>query len=315
MQAHVLVSFDGEEDRFLPEGPREVTFLNRRALIWVNIQLGVDSPRGSLLLRFWDTGERRRFLLPARPGFVFPSDIPNTVLVGIEKAVGMFNLATGLWTPLAKIPDANPRTIINDGEIVPGGDFILFGTKDTRFENPIAELYLMSLRNQQVHPLRPGQTCSNGKIIHTTDNGWIVYDIDTPTKLVTKSQLDRKTLQLSDPETVLDLRSEPAFPDGMVDCGDGTVIIAFYNPHRGGDGVARRYSFASGAAVEEWQIPGSPRVTCPLLLQREGRVQMVLTTATEGMPAEMRKESPNAGNLFIAETTLKTLPETEMVRL
>jgi sugar lactone lactonase YvrE len=101
----------------------------------------------------------------------------------------------------------------------------------------------------------------------------------------------------------------------MCDCGDGTVIIAFYNPDFAPAGKAIRFDLATGKAVEEWTTPGSPRVTCPLLVKRPDGVKLILTTATEGMPAEMRAKCPSAGCLFIADTHLETCPEPEVVRL
>ena len=37
--------------------------------------------------------------LPARPGFLLPSEIPDTLFVGLEKALGLLNLSKGIWTP------------------------------------------------------------------------------------------------------------------------------------------------------------------------------------------------------------------------
>jgi len=41
----------------------------------------------------------------------------------------------------------------------------------------------------------------------------------------------------------------------------------------------------------------------------------VLTTATEGMPAEQRENCPNAGLLFIADTDFPACPPCETVKL
>ena len=93
----------------------------REALIWVNIQTAAAATHVTIHLRFWDTGERRDLPQPARPGFVLATDRPDFVVVGREKEIGILDLHTNAWTPWATIPDASPRTIINDGEIVPGG--------------------------------------------------------------------------------------------------------------------------------------------------------------------------------------------------
>ena len=310
MPARVLFAPTAEEDRYLPEGPRAVRVGGRDALSWVNIQTGPNAAAGAIHLRFWDTGERRKVALPARPGFAFPTDAPDTLFVGLEKAVGTLNLASGVWTPYAKIADTNPRTIINDGEIVPGGRAVVFGTKDTKFADTIAELYLFTLPDGRIAKLAGGQTCSNGKVIRARADGRCdLFDIDTPTKKVVRYTLDVAARSVDVPTTVIDLTQEPAYPDGMCDDGSGGFLIAFYNPHRGGDGAVRRFD-AHGTQIDEWLIPGSPRVTCPA---RVGRM-LVLTTANEGMPAEQRAASPDAGSLFVFDIGLPA-GAAEVVRL
>jgi sugar lactone lactonase YvrE len=163
--------------------------------------------------------------------------------------------------------------------------------------------------------LADGQTCSNGKVFGQDARGLILYDIDTPTRKVVRYRLDVAARKATLDGTAIDLGNETGFPDGMCDCGDGTVIIAFYNPDFAEAGRAVRFDLPSGKAVEEWTTPGSPRVTCPLLVKRPDGVKLILTTATEGMPPDMRARCPNAGCLFISDTRLETCPEPEVVRL
>ena len=312
--ATVLHAQPDEEDGFLPEGPRLVTVEDRPALAWVNIQTAADATAGDVHLRFWD-GEHRTYAQPRRPGFLFPTTRPDTLFVGREKEVGTLNLATNVFHPLAAIDDPSPRTIINDGEVVPGGRAVVFGTKDLKFAEPIANLYLFTLEDNRVSVLAGGQTCSNGKVFARDGDGLLLYDIDTPKKTVVRYRLDLSTRQVGVSETVLDVSATDGFPDGMIEVGDGTVIIAFYNPAPVPAGRAVRFDLRTGVAVEEWTTPGSPRVTCPLLIDHDGRVRLVLTTAIEGMPAGQRQQCPHAGDLFWAETTFAAAPAAEAVRL
>jgi sugar lactone lactonase YvrE len=305
-EARVLVAPEAEADRFLPEGPRSVVVDRRPALAWVNIQTAADATAGTIHLRFWDTGELRALPQPARPGFLLPTDRPGVVLVGREKEVGTLDLHTGTWSHLATIPDDNPRTIINDGEAVPGGRAVVFGTKDLRFADPIAHLYLFTLDDRRVTVLADGQVCSNGKVFARDGGGLVLYDIDTPRRAVTRYRLDLARRAATPEGVALDLHAAPGFPDGMVDAGDGTVIVAFYNPDPVPAGRAARYRLGTGEVLEEWTTPGSPRVTCPLLVERDGGVALVLTTAIEGMPAEQRRQCPAAGALFVADTPLRS---------
>lgn len=313
--ARILVAPDADEDRFLPEGPREVLVGGRAALAWVNIQTAVDSTRGAVHLRFWDTGERRSLPQPARPGFLLPTDQPGVVFVGREKDLGTLDLYTGAWTHYATIPDANPRTIINDGEVVPGGRAVVFGTKDLQFKDPIANLYLFTLDDRRVTTLADGQVCSNGKVFAQEADGLLLYDIDTPRRVVTRYRFDLDRRAATADGVAVDLRAVPGFPDGMVDAGEQTVIIAIYNPAPEPAGRALRFRLGSGELLEEWITPGSPRVTCPLLVHRDGGVKLVLTTAVEGMPAEQRRQCPNAGDMFIADTTLTAVPAVPPLQL
>jgi len=53
-------------------------------------------------------------------------------------------------------------------------------------------------------------------------------------------------------------------PDGRIGC------IAYYNPADVTDGIAQQLRIADGAVEAEWVVPGSPRVTCPALVEIAG---------------------------------------------
>jgi sugar lactone lactonase YvrE len=316
-EAKVYIDFTEESDRFLPEGPRWLTVQGKPALAWINIQLDAAADEGELHIHFpgTDGSEDSGIGCPGRPGFLLPSAVADQALVGVEKELRLVDLWQSVWSePLVEIPDDDSRTIINDAEIVPGGKAVVFGTKDTQFKEPIAHLYLYTVDDNRLSVLADKQLCSNGKVFASDARGLILFDIDTPTRKVARYRLDVVARTLTPDGTALDLANQPGFPDGMCDCGDGTVIVAFYNPEPVEAGRAVRFSLATGEPVEEWLTPGSPRVTCPLLVKRPGGVKLILTTATEGMPAGMRAKCPNAGALFIADTQFADCPPPEVVR-
>jgi sugar lactone lactonase YvrE len=312
--AHALFAPPAEADRFLPESPHSITAGGRPALAWVNIQTAEQAKSGAVHLRFWDTGEHRTLPLPARPAFLAPTDRPGVVLVGREKEVGTLDLQTGAWTTLAAIPDDNPRTIINDGAVVPGGRAVVFGTKEVQFKDSIAALYLLTFADRRVSVLAGGQTCSNGKVFAADEPGLTLFDIDTPRRVVTRYRLDPDRRSLHEEGIAVDMRAVDGFPDGMIDAGAGTVVIAFYNPGRVRDGRAYHYDLDTGERLGEWVVPGSPRVTCPCLVERASGIELVLTTAVEGMPDNQRRECPHAGELFVAPTGFGEIPPVNLVR-
>jgi sugar lactone lactonase YvrE len=313
-EARILFSPSAESQRFLPEGPRVVTLRGRRAIAWVNIQTAADATRGELHFWYPDTAEHQVVPVPGRPGFLMPTDRPDTLLLGLTKEVGLYHVPSGGWEPLAAIPDDSPRTIVNDGEPLPGGRGVVFGTKDVNFAEPIGHLYLLTLDDRKLTVLAGGQTCSNGKVFADEGGELVLYDIDTPRRMVVRYRLDRQFRTLEDRGVAVDLRAVDGYPDGMVGCGDGTVVVAFYEPDPVPAGRAGRYRLGNGELVEQWTTPGSPRVTCPLLVEQDG-VKLILTTAVEGMPAEMRAKCPHAGALFVADTTLTGVPAGEVVRV
>ena len=312
--AEVWVRPARDEDGFLPEGPRTITLGGRPADAWVNIQTAPDATAGAIFARYDDSGEVRRFDLPDRPGFFLPTDRPDTLLVGAGKSLLLFEPLTGAVEELARIPDNNPRTIVNDGELVPGGGAVVFGTKDTRFADPLAGLFLFTLADRQVTPLAGGMVCSNGKVLRRTGGGVELFDIDTPTRRIDRWRLDLPARRLAAQGVAVDLSAETGSPDGMCDAGDGTAIVAFYNPEPAPFGRAVRFDLTTGERLDEWRTPGSPRVTCPLLVRRPYGTKLVLTTATEGMPAAQRAACPAAGCLFFADAGGLTPPPAEVVR-
>ena len=328
-EASVYIAPD-EAGRYLPEGPRDVSALTpgEHTLAWVNIQRGSGSTVGTVQFHSFEPRSEPEVGIvdcPGRPGFLLPARARGDknagngqyghLLFWIDKYLYLFKTPERTWTNVVTIPDSNPRTIINDGQVVPGGKAVVFGTKDTQFREPIANLYLYTVDDNRMSVLADKQTCSNGKVFRTDDRGLVLYDIDTPTHKVVRYRLDVATRTATPDGVAVDLAGREGSPDGMCDCGDGTVIIAFYNKHFAPAGKAIRFDLATGAAIEEWTTPGSPRVTCPLLVKRPNGVKLILTTATEGMPADMQAMCPNAGYLFIADTQLATCPEPEPVRL
>ena len=256
-EAHVWHIPRAEEERFLPEGPRVTEVTGRQAVTWVNIQTSVDATTGELHAKFLDNGEHRKWALPGRPGFALPTDRDNVMLLGLGKEVGTFDLFSETWTPIATIPDDNPRTIINDGEVEPGGNAVIFGTKDLNFADPLAHLYLFTPKTGEVRVLAGGMVCSNGKVFRHGD----LFDIDTPTRKIVRYSLNAAMDALEAKGTAVDLSGVDGFPDGMTDRGDGTVIVAMYNPEPVPAGRALRFDLETGKLLEAFATPGSPRVT------------------------------------------------------
>lgn len=292
--------------KFLPEGP--YTGPNG-SISWVGIQHGSDSTVGSLNLLTLASQTNQSFDLPGRPGFAFPTSTPNVYVCGVERTLGLFDGTNNSWQPLVDNIDADvDNTIINDGMVY--GDNLIFGCKELEFKTKKAGLYLYRGADKQLIQLRSDQICSNGKAIFTQDGVLNLIDIDSPSKTVTTSVLDIAAGTIGPQKVIVDVTSEEIFPDGLIITPDGkSVIIAFYDPADPDFGVARQYGIESGQIEHIWSCPGSPRVTCPQLVEIEGCVKLVLTTAVEGMPPEQLAKHVNAGCLFIGDTSCDAVCE------
>lgn len=287
--------------RFLPECPRALR--NWPAadplLGWVAIQESFETLTGSVNVLNLRTRVNDVHPLPGRAGFFAETDRPGVLVVGLERDLVLYDLNQRrlIGQPFAVTSD--PRVVINDGVAVEGG--LLFGTKHTAFKERIACMYFFDAAACRLHTLHGAQICANGKYLYS---GGLV-DIDSPNKTLDHYAFDASKPALGERRVIADFRDTPLFPDGLRPSPDGeSVIVAFYNPEPAPEGLARQYRIRDGALLAEWRLPGSPRVTCPEVLELDGRVQVLFTTAVEGMDPPV----PLAGAMYIADSPFDRVP-------
>jgi len=300
----VLFRPENAELRFLPEGPID---LGNGRFSWVAIQHGANALVGSLNVFDLAKGINTTYEMDGRPGFAFPSNAPNIFFVGIERRVTTFNLLSREYSQVQGNVDEDVEgTIINDGVMFSDG--IVFGTKVLESKTKRAGLYVLRFGTHSLTRLRSDQICSNGKVILEDADQLRFLDIDSPTKTVVEYTLDGNFI--CEPRVVLDLRGATDVPDGMVAAPDGqSVIIAFYNPNDAPHGEARQYSLLTGEVECVWRTDLAPQVTCPLLIEHNEKVKLVLTTAVERMPPEKFERHPNSGCIFVGDTQFHSVPD------
>lgn len=282
--------------------------MDSAAVSWVGIQHGAEATTGSINLLNLQTGGNQTFQLPGRPGFAFPTDRSGVFIAGVEREIGLFDTKSGSWTSIVgNIDHAVSNTIINDGVLFENN--LIFGCKELEFRTKKAGLYLWRSRDQQLFQLRDDQICSNGKaVIRDADNVLQLFDIDSPSKCITRATLDLQAAVLGEPQVIVDLTSESVFPDGMILTPDHqSLIVALYDPEDREFGVARQYRLRDGQLEHIWTCAGSPRVTCPQLIRMNGQIRLLLTTAVENMSAEQQQKHTNAGCLFIGDTSFDSI--------
>lgn len=275
---------------------------------WVGIQHGADRKSGSINLLDLKTLENERHDLPGRPGFYAETDEPGTVLIGLERRLVLYRFPTRQVIETGIEIEPDERVIINDGLAASEG--VLFGTKDTRFQEYIAHMYFYDFAKRKLVVVKDDRLCSNGKFFFERDGRRLLADIDSPRQTVELFDAALESDALTNGRVLADFTKLPGVPDGMRPTPDGrSVVVAFYDPDDVEFGIARQVSLADGAIEAEWRFPGSPRVTCPEFVMIDGQVKLLCTTAVEGMPDERRSHAPHAGEMYIADTAWDRLPE------
>lgn len=287
--------------RFLPEGPRLLhNYPSADPILgWVAIQESFDKLEGSVNLLNLRTMRNESHPLPGRCGFFAETDRAGVVAVGLERGLVLYDLQSRrmLGEPFPVTDDE--RVVINEGLPVERG--LLFGTKHTTFKERIACMYLFDAAPRRLHTLHDHQICANGKFLY--DGGLV--DIDSFNKTLDHYPFDHAGPSLGERRIIADFRETPLFPDGLRPAPDGqSVLVAFYNPEPAESGVARLFRIDDGMPLAEWRLPGSPRVTCPEILELDGKVKVLFTTAVEGMDPVV----PLAGTLYIADTPFDRVP-------
>ncbi len=299
MKQHIAEPFfdpGSEPLRFLPEGPRQ--FRNYPCagafLGWVAIQHGAGDETGSINVLDLESHANENHPMPGRPGFFAETTRPGVLLVGLERRLVFYDLISRSIEDVAPVTD-DRRCVINEGMAVPGG--ALFGTKNLTFDAPVAEVYFFDAATRRVRMVLGGQICSNGKHLYERNGTRYLADICSFKQAVTRYRVGRDwTLEAE--AKIVDHAGQGIYPDGMRSSGE-SLIVAFYDPRPMPNGHARRYGIDTGELLDEWVIPGSPRVTCPEFVTVAGQTKLLFTTAIEGMPEEIRRIAPFAGHLFL----------------
>lgn len=301
--------------RYLPEGPRVLRNapLDGPVVGWVAIQHGADAKEGSINLLNLETQRNESFVLRGRSGFFVETTEPGLLLVGLERRLVYFDLASGRMEETGIVVTKDERSIINDGLAVEGG--VVFGTKHLGFSDPVACLYFYDSATRSVRTLVEGQVCSNGKHLCRDDEGLLLVDIDSHPKKISRYRMDAGMERVLSRSVIEPSGFAAGFPDGMRaapnETGrmeDESVVVAFYNPESVADGFVQQIRVADGVVLCEWVVPGAPRVTCPEFVEMDGEVKLLLTTALEGMPADVRKLAPGSGAIYLADTPFERMP-------
>lgn len=263
----------------LAEGP--LWDENRQCLWWVDILPGH-------IHRFHpETGGHRTFGAGQTVGTVGLCEEGDLIIAG-GKGFSRMDGETGLLKPIAHPEAYLPGNRFNDGKPDPEGRFWA-GTMSMKKEKEAGALYTLE-PDSTVQKRLDKITISNGLV--WTPDAQTMYYIDTPTRRVDAFDYERKTGNITNRRTVIEIPDGAGNPDGMSMDTSGGLWVAQW----GGSAVVR-YDPQTGLETGRIKLPTAKVSSCtfggPTL------EDMYITTAQVEMTEAEIIGQPLAGSVFV----------------
>ncbi len=269
-------------------GERPVWNPNTSCLIWVDINVGELHQ-----LSFGAGGTAADDRVLARAGVSVGAAAPRAGGGYVLAAADGFRLidADGTARPPIKPPGMPGSVRFNDGACDPAGRFWA-GTSATDGQAGTGSLYRLD-PDGSVTEVFSGVTESNG--LGWSPDATVFYYTDSgeAQSRVRAFSFDLRTGELSDERDLITFEPGEGLADGLVVDADGCLWIAMWD-----GGCVRRYS-PHGEMLGRFPVPVS-RPTCPGFGGPD-LDELYVTTAWEGMRAELRATEPLAGHLLRAK--------------
>jgi sugar lactone lactonase YvrE len=248
----------------------------RQRVLWVDIMAGVV--HSGRLVADGRIEPIEHFSFPDTAGAVAVSPTGELVVAGTHRLY--YRTADGAITPGATLISGSERRF-NDGKPDPAGR-LLVGTKGPTDREQLLRIDADEHVTVIDHDLR----LSNG--LGWTRDGRTLYSIDTWTRRIHRRDYDPVT-GATGPRTVFaELRS--GYPDGMTLDAEDHLWVAVW-----GDGCILRLT-PRGDAVARIDVP-APHTSCVAFAGPQLDT-LVITTATEDLPATDLARYPLSGRLF-----------------
>ena len=213
----------------------------------------------------------------------------DRLLIASARDLFVFDIATGVETPLAALEADNTQTRSNDGRADPQGGFWI-GTMGQNAEPGAGALYRYF--RGEVRCLCGDVTIPNATCF--TPDGRHAYFADTAEHVVWRYTLDADGWPEGAPDIYLDHRGSGLNPDGAVVDADGLFWCAEW-------GASRVACYdPKGVFMEEIALP-VPQPTCPAF----GGGHLYITSARQGLPEDALDDAPQSGKTLRIATSVR----------
>lgn len=233
------------------------------------------------------TGVVREHRLPARVGCFALTHEPGVLLLAMEKQLGRFDTRDGRLHVLDDIEADLPGTRTNDGRCDRGGNFI-FGTLNERGPEQIASFWRYT-KNGQLGRLALPKAAITNSICFSPD-GETMYFTDSPTARIMACDYDADTGEVDRIRGFADIEAGHE-PDGSTIDAEGFLWNAQW-------GASRVVRYAPDGRIDAI-IPLPARQPSCVSFAGADLAQMVITSAHKGIDADIVRDEPLNGAIFI----------------
>jgi sugar lactone lactonase YvrE len=268
-------------------------WLERSAeLIWVDLE------RGAIRSHSLAHGSRERGKLDTPVGAVSPLSGYGFILATREGFVTTDESFDHLRL-LEPVSPEDPTILMNDGKCDPRGRFWA-GTMDSEGRPHRGALMRLEPPGTAIRVI-DDVSISNG--IGWSDDGSLMYYIDSPTRRVDMFDYDPDSGEPSNRRPFVVCDQGWGFPDGLSVDEEGCVWVAFW-----GGGAVRRFA-PDGSVVGGVALPATQVTSCAF--GGTERQTLFITTAGGYLTDEQRAAEAHAGALFAVDTGVRgvRLPE------
>ena len=223
------------------------------------------------------------------------------MILGVKGGFAGLDLETEALEEIAMVETDLPNNRFNDGKCDPAGRFWA-GSMAYDFAKGAGSLYCMD-RDLSVRKVLSDVSISNG-LVWTADQAAFYY-IDSLAFQIAAFDYDVATGEIANRRVVVELPQDVGFLDGMSIDANGNLWVAIY-----GSGQVRCWNPANGQLLDTVEAPGA-KLTTSCAFGGPNLNELYITSASDGLTEQEKKEQPLAGSLFRAELDVSGLPAFE----
>ena len=223
------------------------------------------------------------------------------VMLGVKGGFACLDIETESLEEIAMVEADLPKNRFNDGKCDPAGRFWA-GSMDYDFAKDAGSLYCMD-RDLSVRKVLSDVSISNG-LVWTEDQSTFYY-IDSLAFQIAAFDYDVSTGEIDNRRGVVELPESVGFLDGMSIDANGNLWVAIY-----GAGQVRCWNPTNGELLDTVEAPGAKLITS-CAFGGPNLDELYITSASDGLSEQEKKEQPLAGSLFRAELDVSGLPTFE----